>query len=463
MNVEQADPKPRARKAGTESSDDAWFRRFTDKTFDANDIIRTVGKLHAAGRHEENVSLILAAITTGQSQPWMYDVLPRSMKLAGRPQHEIERALTSRIDFTTTNLASLLVSAATMARLDGIELALDLYQQASLLDPTRPEPYALAMRLARKTRNVDATEWACSGILTHVWTKDFQTRHDAARDAAVDTQRELFKAGKDERLKEFKAAIAQADRRDLQIKVEWSGDGDLDLRVKEPLGTACSVSQPKTASGGLYIHDGFGPRPENCYEEYICVEAAPGTYDLQIEYVAGSIVSKRCVVTIVSHVGSSEKRVFRTVVSLDAATVNVPFKLEKGRRKALGPQPQNQPDGQGATQLTRQELVARVRRGGGQGVAGQGGAGQGAAPEQGFRLPAGSFTAGVGFTPVVGLINEGVSLTANAVVSADRRFVRISVAPFFNTLRDIQTFSFQGGAGAQQGGAGGQQGGGAGQ
>jgi len=460
--------RPRAAKAGTESSEDAWRRRFSQKKFAANDIIRAVGKLHAAGKHDENVALMLAAITTGQSQPWMYDVLPRSMKLAGRPQREIERALTSRIDFTTTNLDSLLISAATMARLDGTQLALELYQQAALIDPTRPEPYAMAMRLARKVGDVNATEFACAGILTHVWTKDFQKRHDAARDAAVDTQQELFKAGKLERLKEFKAAIAQAERRDLQIKVEWSGDGDLDLKVKEPLGTVCSVSQTTTASGGLYIHDGFGPRRENCYEEYICVEAAPGTYELQIEYVDnGTIVGKRCVVTIVSHVGSAAKRVFRTVVSFDGRSVSVPFKLEKGRRRQLGPVPAKLPAGQGATQLTRQEIIARVRRGGGQAVAGQvaaqGGAGQGAAPGQGFRLPAGSFTAGIGFTPVIGFINEGVSLTANAVVSADRRFVRISVAPFFNTLREIQTFSFQGGTGAQQGGVGTQQGGGAGQ
>lgn len=401
-----------------------------------------------------------AALATGQSQPWMYDVLPMSMKLAGRPQHEIERALTSRIDFTTTDVSSLLVSAARMRRLDGKELALELYQQAALIDPTRPEPYALAMTLAREQQNVEATEWACVGILTHVWTKDFQRRHDAARDAAADTVQELFKAEKMDRLSTFKAAIAQAERRDLQIKVEWSGDGDLDLKVREPLGTACSVVQPKTASGGLHIHDGFGPRRENCYEEYISVEAAPGTYELQIEYVDGRIVGKRCVVTIVSHVGSTSKRVDRRVVTLDGPAVNVSFKLDKGRRKKLGPTPQKQPAAQGSARLTRQEIIARVGRGqpagAGPAAGQQGRAGQRAAPEAGFRLPAGAFTAGVGFTPVIGFINEGVSLTANAVVSADRRFVRISVAPFFNTLREIQTFSFQGGTAAPQGGGAGQ-------
>jgi hypothetical protein len=463
--------KTEPRRAGTESPDEAWYRRFKQTTFPPQDIIRVVGKLHAAERHDENVALMMAAITLGQSQPWMYDVLPLSMKLAGRPQHEIERALTSRIDFTTTNVESLLHSAARMSVLDGKELALELYQQAAWIDPTHPIPYAMAMNLARKAKDVDATEWACAGILTHVWTKDFQKRHNAARDAAADTVQELFKAEKMDRLKTFKAAIAQAERRDLHIKVEWSGNGDLDLRIKEPLGTACSVVQPKTASGGLHIHDGFGPRQENCYEEYICVEAASGAYEIQIEYVDGDIVSKRCVVTIVSHVGSSSKRVSRHVLTLDGPVATMPFNFENGRRKELGPKPQKQPSAHGATRLTRQEIVARVRRGqppgamqvAGQAGAGQARAGQGATPGAGFRLPAGAFTAGVGFTPVIGFINEGVSLTANAVVSADRRFVRISVAPFFNTLREIQTFSFQSGGTAPQGGGGVPQGGGAGQ
>jgi hypothetical protein len=462
--------KSEAKKAGTEPPNEAWYRRFQQKTFPPKDLIRMVGSLHAAERHDENVALMTAAITLGQSQPWMYDVLPLSMKLAGRPQHEIERALTSRIDFTTTNIESLLHSAARMSALDGKELALELYQQAAWLDPTHPIPYAMAMNLARKAKDVDATEWACTGILTHVWTKDFQKRHDAARDAAADTVQELFKAGKMERLKTFKAAMTQAERRDLLIKVEWSGNGDLDLRIKEPLGTTCSVGQTKTASGGLHIHDGFGPRRENCYEEYICVEAASGTYELQIEHVDGNIVSKRCVVTIVSHIGSSSKRVFRDVLTLDGAgsglVATLPFKLENGRRKELGPKPQKQPAAQGVTRLTRQQIIARVRQGQpparGQ-VAGQGGAGRGATTGAGFRLPAGAFTAGVGFTPVIGVINEGVSLTANAVVSADRRFVRISVAPFFNTLRDIQTFSFQGGGTAPQGGGAVPQAGGGGQ
>lgn len=77
----------------------------------------------------------------------------------------------------------------------------------------------------------------------------------------------------------------------------------------------------------------------------------------------------------------------------------------------------------------------------------------------------------VGFTPQIGFIPDGITLTVTAVISADRRFVRLALAPFFNNLIDLQTFSFLGGqqggqqgqqGGGQQGGGGGQVGGGGG-
>jgi Flp pilus assembly secretin CpaC len=67
----------------------------------------------------------------------------------------------------------------------------------------------------------------------------------------------------------------------------------------------------------------------------------------------------------------------------------------------------------------------------------------------------------VGFTPQITVLQEGVSLTVTAVISADRRFVRLTVVPSFTNITDVFTFSFvSGGQGAQQGvqGLGGQQG-----
>jgi general secretion pathway protein D len=74
-------------------------------------------------------------------------------------------------------------------------------------------------------------------------------------------------------------------------------------------------------------------------------------------------------------------------------------------------------------------------------------------------------TGAVGFQPVVTPFPDGINLTVVAVISADRRYVRLSLAPRFQQIIDIQTFtqvSFGGAAGIGGGGGGGFGGGGGG-
>lgn len=46
--------------------------------------------------------------------------------------------------------------------------------------------------------------------------------------------------------------------------------------------------------------------------------------------------------------------------------------------------------------------------------------------------------------PVVVVLNEGTSLSVQAVVSPDRRFVRLTLIPFFSSIGDVSTFTFHG-------------------
>jgi general secretion pathway protein D len=46
--------------------------------------------------------------------------------------------------------------------------------------------------------------------------------------------------------------------------------------------------------------------------------------------------------------------------------------------------------------------------------------------------------------PVIVVLNEGTSLSVSAVVSADRRFVRLTLVPFFSQIGDVDTFTFNG-------------------
>ena len=77
----------------------------------------------------------------------------------------------------------------------------------------------------------------------------------------------------------------------------------------------------------------------------------------------------------------------------------------------------------------------------------------------GLQPTVGAFS--VGFTPQITQIPDGITLDVTAVISADRRFVRLALAPQFTNFIEVSTFSFQGGGGGGLGGGqqGGQQGG----
>jgi len=46
--------------------------------------------------------------------------------------------------------------------------------------------------------------------------------------------------------------------------------------------------------------------------------------------------------------------------------------------------------------------------------------------------------------PVIVVLSEGTSLSVQAVVSSDRRFVRLTLVPFFSRIGDVETFTFNG-------------------
>ncbi len=46
--------------------------------------------------------------------------------------------------------------------------------------------------------------------------------------------------------------------------------------------------------------------------------------------------------------------------------------------------------------------------------------------------------------PVIVVLSEGTLMTIQAVVSDDRRYVRLTVVPFFSEIGDVQTFTFEG-------------------
>ena len=52
------------------------------------------------------------------------------------------------------------------------------------------------------------------------------------------------------------------------------------------------------------------------------------------------------------------------------------------------------------------------------------------------------FRQAVGFRPVVTPLPEGTTLSVSGVISADRRYVRITPSPLFSGVTDVFTFNF---------------------
>ena len=46
--------------------------------------------------------------------------------------------------------------------------------------------------------------------------------------------------------------------------------------------------------------------------------------------------------------------------------------------------------------------------------------------------------------PVIVVLNEGTMMTIQAVVSDDRRYVRMTIVPFFTQIGDVDEFTFEG-------------------
>ncbi|MCA9038824.1 MAG: hypothetical protein KDA65_00615 [Planctomycetaceae bacterium] len=423
-------------------AEEVWRKYFQEER-SLTTISKVVQKLVRQQAHEHVIAAIQQALLAGYSQPWMYEVLAFSMRASDYPQDQIDRVLLSTVDFQASDVPHLLVSAAYLSRLDAKQAALKMYKQAAELLPTQVEAYALGLGVAEELKDEESIAWAANGILVNGLGDQYKSRRIQA-EAAFRKIIETTKESDSSQSQEFERQLSNALTQDLRVKVTWVGSADFDLTVVEPGGMVCSLHQPQTINGGQFLHDGFGPDKENCYEEYVASQATPGIYQLQIQHVRGDAVGNRFRVTIWRRAGGVDETVQEINLSVKSDEQTIQLNLPFGRRIAL---------------LKTHELSRAVPR-------------RGLSVAEAKRLKreqrnvipvsssnrpvninplfqqgnTGTITTGtpggtaVGYQPVVTSLAEGVSLTAMAVVSADRRYVRISTRPVFSNITDVFTF-----------------------
>ncbi|MHB1037911.1 MAG: vWA domain-containing protein [Pirellulales bacterium] len=438
----------------------SWSNHFAAHVESQAAVRETARQLMAERKFKEVIGLIRGALLHGQAQSWMYEALALALQADGQPSTEVERALMSAVDFASTP-TDLTYVASYLARAGFEARALKVLRQASALDPLRPEPYIQGLELAKRVNDLDGIQWAAVGILGQAWSKDKMEVLQNASRTAVATLEKLRKENRKDEAAAFQAALDKAVVRDCVAIVSWTGEADIDLTVEEPTGTVCSLRNPRTSAGGVLLGDAFARNDSStdktAFEVYVCPQGFDGSYRLQVRRVWGKVTANKATVEVYTHFRDKNAVCVRRQIPLGDEGATVVFDLKGGRRTE--PLAQQQVANAATQQLALgRQILAQQLSGTADGAALKdyvysrrgGGAGAGA----GGQFP---FVQGgaVGYQPVVIALPEGASMTATAVISADRRYVRITAFPNFTSIGEVFTYNTTTGATQNQGNFGG--------
>jgi hypothetical protein len=458
-----------------ETADAAWNRYFSEhKNVPQESIRATLRQLREAKKYGDVVTVIQAALRAGQSQPWMYEAMALAMFAAGSKPEEMERTLMSAADFAG-NSTELVYLAQYMhrsmpnyfgeeARQRFLRRSLKLFQQAVRAEPSAIDAYVHGLNVAKRLNDIEGIRWAAVGLLGQAWgPADEEVCRSVERVARATIQQlRLEKRGKEAHA--FENALAQALRRDVVVVISWTGEADVDLMVEEPGGSICSANNTRTTSGGMHVGDSWenGDSIQGRQSEaYVCPQGFSGEYRVLVRRVFGKPTTGKVKIEVVKHFKARRENlleraaetavVYETVGDED---VVLPFTLDGGRRT----EPLNEQRlresiaraGEARDQMARElwestdpKTYAQAQEAAKRRQAGD--------PRR--RPPRGGAP---GFQPVIVVLPEGAQFRARAVISGDRRYVRVTASPFFSFISEVNTFNFvTGQSGTSNGGGGG--------
>ena len=196
-------------------------------------------------------------------------------------------------------------------------------------------------------------------------------------------------------------------------------------------------------------------------EAYVCPEAFAGEYRVLMRNVWGKPTSGKVTIDIYTHFGSTQQSVIHEQIPLDDKNALVTFKLDSGRRKDALTEAQVAQVAKAQTiqNVANRALLAQQIGNGSNSAAQSFSNSLGTAAGLGF-VPGFFMRGAVGYRPVITQYPTGANFSSNAVISADRRYVRVSPSPTFSQITEVNTFNFVTGSSGTSNGAGGGFGGG---
>ncbi len=420
-----------------------WQEELAKGGVDAGLVVATADLLFESGKFKHAAEFLKAVLRQGiVARPWVYESLAVALEASGGSQEEIRRARLSALALDPQDSQGFISAARTMAEHKQYDRALAFCRQAALLEPNLAQPYAQAVAYAQLGKDSQAMEWAVGKLLGQDWPADNQVLHVLAQNKGQDLAQILHNEKRGSEADRLKAALQKLGQRDLIINLTWQdGDdaADLDLVVTEPCGSVCSVEQRQTPGGGIMTGNTL---TETNRASYMAAQAFSGEYDITVRRNWGQTLGKRARLEIIQHLGTPQESRKLLTVSVDG-TSSTTVKLADGRRMALAtiPPPAAQRQRDDKEEAKSMNIWERLRQSArpdysqAKGVRGGAWTPGALLPAEAKAQPNRKQPERVAYqTGIAPQLGGAANLNAQAVVSADRRYVRLSVTPVFQTV-----------------------------
>lgn len=333
------DPKKDPKKDPVVKKDDKkldpktiWKNALARGTDDPGLIIACSDFLAQCREFEHAAEFLKANLREGiVTQPWVYEALALALREAKGSSDEIERAQVSCVDVDPKNARGFIRASRIMAENNRYDRAVAYCRQASLLEPTSPYSYEEGLLYAELGQDSESMEWAAGNLLARDWPAENERLHLSAKTKLDALAKSLIEKKVPNAANRMKAAVENLRRRDLSIVLKWQGDADLDLAVKEPIGTSCSGLQRQSAGGGIFLGDNLADMSR---ESYVAAEAFSGEYEISIRTVWGRPLGGKATLEIVEHQGTS-RETRRPMTFVFDRNHSMKFTLKDGRRTAV--------------------------------------------------------------------------------------------------------------------------------
>ncbi|HMC88790.1 MAG TPA: hypothetical protein VKI17_04545, partial [Gemmataceae bacterium] len=338
-NNQRRDDRDKKKKAGQDliaKVDDSkldptkiWQEALRKGVNDPGLIIACADYLGTHATIEHLVEFLKADLRQGVLvRPWVYDLLALSLEVQKASPDEIERVRLSSLDLESQDAQSYVEASKAMAKLGRYDRAVAFCRQAALLEPNAPAPYEEALVVAELSKDSTAMEWAAGGLLRRDWPVDNDELHQKAASKLQNLARTLAAGQRQGEAQRMLASAQSLHERDLVVVLSWQGEADLDLEVREPIGTTCSFMQRQTPGGGTLLGDTLSDMTR---ETYVAAKAFSGEYQLTLRRIWGRPLGGKATLEIIAHQGTPQESRRRETVTFDR-NYGMSVSLEEGRR-----------------------------------------------------------------------------------------------------------------------------------